>query len=86
MLWLKIKNKFMSSRYKYQEMLYKNGNNKIEIPHKCRVICCDEYENNEPPSYILYNSKEDFLNALEEEKTRKVGGTLYGDNVIGYDL
>lgn len=75
----------MSSRYKYQEMLYKDEDNKIKSPHKCRVICCNDYGDNEPPSYILYKSKEDFLNALEKEKTRKVGGTLYGNNVTGYD-
>lgn len=75
----------MSSRYKYQEMLYKDENNKIKIPHKCRVICCDDYGDNEPPSYILYKTKEDFLSALEKEKTRKVGGTFYRNDVTGYD-
>lgn len=75
----------MSSRYKYQRIIYKEEDNTLRLSRKCRLICCDDYID-EPPSYILYNSKEDFLNALEKEKTRKIGGTRYGDDVTGYEL
>lgn len=59
--------------------MYKNEKNIYIITNKSRIVCCDGYEK-EPADYISYDSKKDFIEALEKEKTRKIGGTFFGEN------
>lgn len=60
-------------------MIYKNNQDLIKTSHKYRVVCCDDYEE-EVASYICYNSKEDFLDAIGEEKYVKLEEYYVGDD------